>query len=45
MDIPRIPLGEVIAEFVDWLTLNGADYFDAFADAVATSITASTGAL
>jgi glycine betaine/proline transport system permease protein len=45
MDIPRIPLGEVIAEFVDWLTLNGADYFDAFADAVATSITAFTGAL
>lgn len=45
MDIPKIPLGEVTAQFVDWLTLNGADYFDAFADAVATSITASTGAL
>ncbi len=45
MDIPKIPLGEVTARFVDWLTLNGADYFDAFADAVAISITTSTGAL
>ncbi len=45
MDIPKIPLGEAIAEFIDWLTHNGAAYFDAFADAVATSITASTGAL
>jgi len=45
MDIPRIPLGSVIAGFIEWLTLNGADYFDAFADAVATSITASTSAL
>jgi glycine betaine/proline transport system permease protein len=45
MDIPRIPLGAVIADFIDWLTLNGADFFDAFADAVAISITTSTGAL
>lgn len=45
MDIPKIPLGEVIADFIDWLTLNGAAYFDAFADAVAFSITTSTGAL
>lgn len=45
MDIPRIPLGAAIAEFIDWLTLHGADVFDAFADAVAISITASTGAL
>lgn len=45
MDIPKIPLGAAIAEFIDWLTRNGAAYFDAFADAVATSITASTGAL
>jgi|TARA_B110000259_G_C13959865_1_gene380185 glycine betaine/proline transport system permease protein len=28
----KIPLGQVIAEFIDWLTLSGADYFDAFAD-------------
>lgn len=45
MDIPRIPLGAVIADFIDWLTLNGAEFFDAFADAVAISITTSTGAL
>ncbi len=45
MDIPRIPLGEVIAQFIHWLTLNGADFFDAFAEVVAVSITGFTGAL
>ncbi|MET1079982.1 MAG: choline ABC transporter permease subunit [Pseudomonas sp.] len=28
----KIPLGQVIADFVEWLTQHGADYFDAFAD-------------
>lgn len=45
MDIPRLPLGEVIAEFIDWLTLSGADFFDGFADAISVSITAFTGGL
>jgi glycine betaine/proline transport system permease protein len=45
MDIPRIPLGQAIADFIQWLTLHGADFFDAFAEAVASSIAASTGAL
>ena len=45
MDIPRLPLGEVIAEFIDWLTLSGADFFDAFADAISVSITAFTDGL
>ncbi len=38
MNIPKIPLGEVTADFVDWLTLHGADFFDAFADTLETII-------
>lgn len=34
----KLPLGEVTADFVDWLTLNGADYFDAFADVLEMTI-------
>ena len=45
MDIQKIPLGAAIAEFIDWLTLNGAEYFDAFADTLATAITAFTQGL
>ncbi len=45
MDIQKIPLGNAIAHFVEWLTLHGAAYFDAFADAVAISINSFTGAL
>ncbi len=45
MDIHKIPLGEVIADFVDWLTLHGADYFDAFADTLATAINGFTHGL
>jgi len=45
MDIQKIPLGEAIAKFIEWLTLNGAEYFDAFADTLATAITAFTQAL
>ena len=45
MDIQKIPLGNSIAHFVEWLTLHGAAYFDAFADAVAISINSFTGGL
>lgn len=38
MNIPKLPLGEVTADFVDWLTLHGADFFDAFADTLETLI-------
>ncbi|MFT6590259.1 MAG: glycine betaine/proline transport system permease protein [Rhodoferax sp.] len=31
----KIPLGQWIADFLDWLTFVGADYFDAFSDALA----------
>ena len=27
----KIPLGQYIASFVEWLTQNGANYFDAIA--------------
>lgn len=42
MDMQKIPLGQYIAEFIDWLTLHGADYFDAFADVLSTAINAVT---
>lgn len=45
MNIPKIPLGEVIADFVDWLTLHGADFFDAFADTLETTIHGVTDGL
>lgn len=41
----KIPLGQVIAEFIDWLTLSGADYFDAFADGLEFLIYCVTDAL
>ena len=41
----KIPLGQVIAEFIDWLTLSGADYFDAFADGREFLICSVTDAL
>ena len=41
----KIPLGQVIAEFIDWLTLSGADYFDAFADGLEFLIYSVTDAL
>jgi len=41
----KIPLGQVIAEFIDWLTLSGADYFDAFADGLEVLIYSVTDAL
>ena len=41
----KIPLGQVIAEFIDWLTLRGADYFDAFADGLEFLIYSVTDAL
>ena len=41
----KIPLGRVIAEFIDWLTLSGADYFDAFADGLEFLIYSVTDAL
>ncbi|MDB0047937.1 choline ABC transporter permease subunit [Burkholderiaceae bacterium] len=41
----KIPLGRVIAEFIDWLTLRGADYFDAFADGLEFLIYSVTDAL
>lgn len=42
MDIPKIPLGEVIEQFVDWLTLHGAGLFDAIADTVEAAIHGTT---
>ncbi len=45
MDIQKIPLGDVIAKFIEWLTHHGAEYFDAFADTLATAITAFTQGL
>ena len=45
MDIQKIPLGNSIAHFVEWLTLHGAAYFGAFADAVAISINSFAGGL
>ena len=41
----KIPLDQVIAEFIDWLTLSGADYFDAFADGLEFLIYSVTDAL
>lgn len=41
----KIPLGQVIAEFIDWLTLSGADYFDSFADGLEFLIYSVTDAL
>jgi glycine betaine/proline transport system permease protein len=41
----KIPLGEYIASFVDWLTLNGADYFDAIASTLEMMIHGLTSAL
>lgn len=41
----KIPLGEVTADFFDWLTLHGADYFDSFSDALEMMIHAATNAL
>ena len=28
----KLPLGQYIADFVEWLTLNGAEFFDSVAD-------------
>ncbi len=41
----KIPLGEYIAAFVDWLTANGADYFDAIASTLEMMIHGFTFAL
>ncbi|MDF2641797.1 MAG: glycine/betaine/L-proline transporter, permease protein [Pseudomonas sp.] len=41
----KIPLGEYIASFVDWLTRNGADYFDAIASSLEWMIHGLTFAL
>ncbi|NAT39419.1 ABC transporter permease [Pseudomonas syringae pv. actinidifoliorum] len=41
----KIPLGEYIAAFVDWLTANGADYFDAIASTLEMMIHGVTFAL
>lgn len=41
----KIPLGEVTADFFDWLTLRGADYFDSFSDTLEMMIHAATNAL
>ena len=45
MNTYKLPLGEVTADFVDWLTLHGADYFDAFADALEMTIHGVTDGL
>ena len=41
----KIPLGQYIAGFVEWLTQHGANYFDAIAEALEFMIHAVTGAL
>ena len=41
----KIPLGQHIAAFVEWLTQHGANYFDAFAAALEWMIHGVTGAL
>ena len=41
----KLPLGEIIARYVDWLTLHGADLFDAISLALSGTITAFTQAL
>ena len=41
----KLPLGQYIAQFVEWLTDNGAEYFDAFADALTLMIHGVTFAL
>ncbi|WP_353393891.1 choline ABC transporter permease subunit [Hydrogenophaga sp. 5NK40-0174] len=45
MDIKKIPLGDVTADFVDWLTLHGTDVFDTIADVLETTIHAATNSL
>ena len=41
----KIPLGQHIAAFVEWLTQHGANYFDAFAEALEFMIHGVTSAL
>ncbi|WP_207281640.1 choline ABC transporter permease subunit [Pseudomonas sp. FW300-N2F2] len=41
----KLPLGEIIARYVDWLTQHGADVFDAISLALSGTITALTHAL
>jgi glycine betaine/proline transport system permease protein len=41
----KIPLGQYIAGFVQWLTQHGANYFDAIAEALEFMIHGVTGAL
>lgn len=41
----KLPLGQWIADFLDWLTFVGADYFDAFSDALAFLIGGATQSL
>ncbi|CAH0227889.1 choline ABC transporter permease subunit [Pseudomonas brassicacearum] len=41
----KLPLGEIIARYVDWLTQHGADVFDAISLALSGTITAFTQAL
>ena len=41
----KIPLGQYIAAFVDWLTQHGANYFDAIASTLETMIHGVTFAL
>ncbi|RZI83252.1 MAG: choline ABC transporter permease subunit [Pseudomonas sp.] len=41
----KIPLGHYIASFVEWLTQNGADYFDAIAQGLEFMIHGVTSAL
>ncbi len=41
----KIPLGQYIASFVEWLTLHGANYFDAIAQGLEFMIHGVTSAL
>jgi glycine betaine/proline transport system permease protein len=41
----KLPLGQVISDFVDWLIMNFSDVFDLISDALSTVISSTTGAL
>ncbi|WP_312601627.1 MULTISPECIES: choline ABC transporter permease subunit [Pseudomonas] len=41
----KLPLGQAISHFVDWLIMNFSGFFDLISDALSTVISSTTGAL
>lgn len=41
----KLPLGQAISDFVDWLIMNFSGFFDLISDALSTVISSTTGAL